>query len=382
VYTNFHSAYTYYHVISWRGIMVKRILSIDGGGIRGVIPARILAELERRLAAKGKTKPLYKHFDMIAGTSTGGIIALGLTTPNAAGSAPVATAADLEKLYVEKGLEIFPQGVVQKARKLVSGVEWPTYAPEPLEKILNGLLGKRKLSEALSRVLVTAYEIEERRAVFLTGAAEGAPQGEPDYYAAQAARATSAAPTYFPPALITPMPPASTKAEDAELALVDGGMFANDPGLGAYTEAIKLQQAGLWDPTERIDIVSIGTGLSTRAIPYQKAKRWGAIDWISPGDDVPLVSILMHGQQSTTSYQLNTLLNPPAVKLSAGVRTVPAGAPDDQRYFRFNIKLDTKRVNDEMDDASATNIKALQSIADQIIKDQSAELDAIVARLS
>lgn len=361
--------------------MVKRILSIDGGGIRGVIPARILAELERRLAKKGNTQPLSEHFDMIAGTSTGGIIALGLTTPNAAGTAPVATAAELEKLYVEKGLDIFPQGVVQKARKILSGLEWPTYSPEPLEKILGHLLGKRKLSEALSRVLVTAYEIEERRAVFMTGAAAGALPGEIDYLAAQVARATSAAPTYFPPALVTPIPPASPKPEDAELALVDGGVFANDPALGAYTEAIKLQRAGLWSAESRIEIISIGTGLSTRAIPYQKAKRWGAIDWISPGDDVPIVSILTHGQQSTTSYQLNTLLNPPRIKLADGVRTVPAGDPADQRYFRFNIKLDPKRVNDEMDDADAKNIKALAEIADQVIKDQSAELDMIVSRL-
>lgn len=362
--------------------MTRRILSIDGGGIRGVIPARILAEMERRLAAAGKSGPLCAHFDMIAGTSTGGIIALGLTIPNAVRTAPVASAADLEALYAEKGLEIFPKSIFQSARKILSGLEWPTYSPQPLEKILGNLLGKRKLSNALCRVLVTAYDIEGRRAVFMTGAAGGALPGETDFLAAEAARATSAAPTYFPPALITPLPPASPKPEDAELALVDGGVFANDPALGAYTEAIKLQRAGLWPADDRVEIVSVGTGLSTRAIPYQKAKNWGAIDWISPRDDVPIVSILSHGQQSTTSYQLNTLLNPPEIKLENGIRTRPAGDPAEQRYFRFNLKLDQKRVNDEMDDAGKDNIAALKSVADQIIHDQSAELDAIVARLA
>lgn len=358
--------------------MVKRILSIDGGGIRGVIPARVLAELERRLAKKGNKQPLYKHFDLIAGTSTGGIIALGLTTPNAAGSAPVATAADLEKLYVEKGDHIFPQGFFQKAHNVIAALESPAYSPAGLEGILKDMLHERKLSEAFTRVLITAYDIGNRQAVFMIGKGKD----ERDFLAREVARATSAGPTYFAPALITPLPPKSPDPKDDRLALVDGGIFANDPTLAAYTEAIKLQRSGAWPGSEPIEIISIGTGLSARGIAYQKAKNWGAIGWVSPSEDVPIVSILMHGQQSTISYQINTMLNPPDVELVDGIHTVPGAKLADQLYFRFNVKLDSNTVNDELDDASETNIAALRAVADQIIHDQSAELDAIVSRLS
>lgn len=362
--------------------MVKRILSIDGGGIRGVIPARILAELERRLAKKGNREPLYKHFDLIAGTSTGGIIALGLTIPNKAGSAPVATAADLEKLYVEKGLDIFPRGIWQSLRDQASKVIWPTYSPKPLERILAGLLGERRLSQSLGRVMVTAYDLSNRRAVFLNGAKGQMPADEMDYLAREAARATSAAPTYLPPAEIHPIPASGSNAKDNKSqAMIDGGVFANDPALAAYTEAIKLQCKGIWADQEDIEIISIGTGLSTRSYSLKQSESWGKFGWINPGNDVPIVSVLMHGQQSTISYQMNAILNRTAdVSLPDGVHTKPGDGPGKQVYFRFNAKLSDDI--DELDDARPATIKALQSIADQIIKDQSAELDVIVSRLT
>ena len=95
-----------------------RILSIDGGGIRGLIPALILEELEKRLRAKGKTEPLHSYFDLIAGTSTGGIIAAGLTAPHPHDvSRPAATPADLVALYRDHGGEIFRNDVFTRMRR-------------------------------------------------------------------------------------------------------------------------------------------------------------------------------------------------------------------------------------------------------------------------
>lgn len=360
--------------------MVKRILSIDGGGIRGVIPARVLGELERRLAKKGKTKPLYTCFDLIAGTSTGGIIALGLTTPNKAGTAPVATASELEKLYVEKGIEIFPRGLWQSLRSKASRVAWPTYSPKPLEGILADLLGDQRLSQSLGRVMVTAYDLNNRRAVFLNGAPGQMLDDEADYLAREAARATSAAPTYLPPAEIHPITAKGNSQKDKSLPMVDGGVFANDPALAAYTEAIKLQCKGIWPEGDSVEIISIGTGLSTRSYSLKQSENWGKFGWINPSNDSPIISVLMHGQQSTISYQLNSILNRTAdVTLPDGVHTKPGDDPGKQVYFRFNAKLSDDI--DEMDDARPATIAALRAVADRIIKDQSAELDAIVARL-
>ena len=95
-----------------------RVLSIDGGGIRGLVPALVLEELERRLRAKGKTKPLYAYFDLIAGTSTGGILAAGLTSPHPQDmSRPAATPADLVALYRDQGGDIFDCGFFRSVRK-------------------------------------------------------------------------------------------------------------------------------------------------------------------------------------------------------------------------------------------------------------------------
>ncbi len=97
-----------------------RILSIDGGGIRGLIPALVLLELENRLGAAGKDRQLYKHFDLIAGTSTGGIIAAGLTAPNPANKTQAAMdAAGIVSLYRDEGDEIFSRDRFRRIRESI-----------------------------------------------------------------------------------------------------------------------------------------------------------------------------------------------------------------------------------------------------------------------
>ncbi|OJF93894.1 patatin-like phospholipase family protein [Pararhizobium antarcticum] len=346
------------------------ILSIDGGGIRGLIPAIVLAALEKRLDGR----PLHTCFDMIAGTSTGGIIAAGLTCPHKDDpTKPACTTADLVSLYRNEGAEIFSR-TIWSGLLNIGGWNDQRYDAGPLEEKLLRILGRKaRLSDCLdgTTVLMTAYEIEARCAVFLTNAdAENA-----NYLYWQAARATSAAPTYFEPARVDNPSHARNKLPKI-LSLIDGGVFANDPVLAAYVEARKK---GWEKDGDTIVILSLGTGSQNRPYSYQEVKDWGAVGWINPARGAPIISILMQGQASTAAYQANKLLNenPPSMKtLSTAVSTDNAASLN---YFRIDGILEDG--NDNLDDASAKNIGKLEAIAYGFIKANRLALDAVAARI-
>ncbi len=334
-----------------------RILSIDGGGIRGLIPALILEELENRLGDAGKDRQLYKHFDLIAGTSTGGIIAAGLAAPKSPTNKTRAAmdSAGLAKLYREDGPKMFSRNVFRRFREgLVDprSIIQEKYDADNLEKLLKKYLGKKTLvSQALTNVLITAYDIELRQTVVIKRRRPSSGTLRDDYLFWEAARATSAAPTYFEPARVT------EQESDSIRTLIDGGVFANDPAMCAYVEGLGMKSV------EDVMLVSLGTGYQTRAFEFEDAKNWGPINWINPSNGVPILSILMHGQANSTAYQLDQLLN----------------TRDKKNYYRFDKRLTLG--NDEMDDASETNLNALALVAREIVNENDEELSAIVDRL-
>ncbi len=311
---------------------MKTVLSIDGGGIRGVIPAVILRKLEEALAARGLPTALERHFDLICGTSTGGIIAAGLTTPHPAGGDRSAlNATDLVALYKEDGARIFTSSWW---RRMTSLFRDAAYDPTTLEAMLQERLGEARLADARTGVAMTAYDIDDRRAVFMTNT-----PGDPeDYPVWAAARATSAAPTYFPPAQVR----LRRNGEPATRTLVDGGVFVNDPVFSAFVEARKHGFAAA-----DVHIVSIGTGYETRPYPYEETRHWGLIDWLKPSNATPILSIMMHGQASSAAYLADKLLN------------ADAEAP---RYARLDMKL-VAPAKDELDDTSPENLDALEDLA-------------------
>jgi len=332
----------------------KLILSVDGGGIRGVIPAIVLAELERRLAKQGKTKPLCSYFDLMAGTSTGGIIVAGLSCPKGSSkTTPACDAADLIELYEKEGRDIFDKGLFARLRSLTNpaGIFEERYDAAPLESKLRKRLDNRRVSEALTIVVMTAYDIYNRKAVFITNGKNRDGKPSDDYLFWEAARATSAAPTYFEPAYVFN----STKQQNE--ALVDGGVFANDPSLAAVIEAKKLGWA-----EEDLVILSLGTGNNVRHISYAEARNWGALSWINPARGSPIISIFMDGQSSTVSYQMESLFG----GTGAG-------------YYRITGNLE--HGSDDMDDASPKNLRLLRKDAERIIQENSAKLDKVVARI-
>ncbi|MGH6915261.1 MAG: patatin-like phospholipase family protein, partial [Geminicoccales bacterium] len=269
-----------------------RVLSIDGGGIRGLIPALVLEELERRLNAKGKTRPLHAYFDLIAGTSTGGILAAGLTAPHPQDPGrPAASPHDLVKLYRDEGGEIFQTGTFTSIRRCfgnvfagnLAGAVEEKYDHAPLEAKIRRTLGERRISEALTGLLITAYDITARATVVMKQrplCPGEAPHD--DFFFWEAARATSAAPTYFEPARVTNL--TSGKA----MTLVDGGVYANNPSVCAFVEGLKMGATA-----QSMILVALGTGYQNRPYSYYETRNWGPINWINPALGAPIISILM-----------------------------------------------------------------------------------------
>lgn len=216
-----------------RRTKLRRILTIDGGGIRGTFPAAFLANLER-----GLKQPIAQYFDLIAGTSTGGIIAIGLALG--------LSATSILKLYEEKGSEIFPQANNWLNRKLRTG-KWlfwgPKYDVKPLEKALTEVFGNRLFGEAQTRLMIPAWH-STTQSVYIFKTAHH-PRLKTDYFerAVDAAMATAAAPTYFRQHITA-----------NDVGLVDGGVWANNPTGIAVVEAV----ATLGWPVEQLKVLSIG----------------------------------------------------------------------------------------------------------------------------
>jgi uncharacterized protein len=202
----------------------SKVLSIDGGGIRGIIPAMVLGEIEDRTG-----KPASELFDLIAGTSTGGILALGLAKPTVGSNKPQYKAEELAELYEKEGGRIFSRSVWHRTRALGSTLE-EKYPSEGIEGVLDEYFGETRLQDALTNVLVAAYEIE-RRIPWFFRSERAKERIDYDFPMKQVARATSAAPTYFEPVKI------GAEGSSDYYALIDGGVFANNPALCAYVEA-------------------------------------------------------------------------------------------------------------------------------------------------
>ncbi len=321
-----------------------KVLSIDGGGIKGLIPAMLLAEIEKRT-----NKPISSLFHLIAGTSTGGILALGLTRPRpGAPKTPAYTAADGVELYKTEGPKIFSRSIWHKIHSIGNLTE-EKYPADGIEEVLDQYFGETRLKDALTDVIVTAYEIEQRFPFFFKSRYARDP-AKPDYDfpMKQVARATSAAPTYFEPLKI------ETTDRSDYYALIDGGVYANNPAMCAFAEARSTHP-----DADDFLIVSLGTGELTRRLPYDDVKGWGLIHWAQP-----VLSVVFDGISDTVDYQLKQLLPD-----RAGAR----------RYYRFQTRLD--EGSDDMDDASRTNLRVLQLLAKELIDKNSQTLDALCAQL-
>lgn len=318
-----------------------RVLSIDGGGIRGIIPGMVLAEIERLTGRR-----IAELFDIIAGTSTGGILALGLTRPGPDG-APAYRAEDLIDLYESEGHRIFSRSRWHRIRSLGNLIE-EKYPASGIETVLDQYFGTTRLKDALADVVITSYEIERRIAWFFRSR-RARLRPDYDFPMKQVARATSAAPTYFEPVRI------ASHDADEDYALIDGGVFANNPALCGYVEA----RATYPQETDFL-VVSLGTGELTRRLPYDKVKGWGLASWAHP-----ILSVVFDGINDTIDFQLRQLLG--------------AGTDGQQRYYRLQTQLEPDI--DDMDRTDRSHLQSLRRLGESLVRDSAAALNSLCQQL-
>jgi predicted acylesterase/phospholipase RssA len=305
----------------------RTILSIDGGGIRGVIPALVLAAIE-----DGTEHRIHELFDVIAGTSTGGILALGLTLPR--GEQARYTAAELAALYREQGKEIFPGEFLGKMRQFFG----PKYPERGRRAVLEGRFGDARLQSALTEVFVTSYDIAGQQPFFFRREDARKWPGR-DFRMSDAALATSAAPTYFPPVKL------HEPEARRDLVLVDGGVFANNPSMCGYVDRV----AGNAEDGDTL-IVSLGTGEpQPRPIAYGRARHWGLIGWARR-----LIDVIFAGVTETTEYELDQIL--------------PKG-----KHERYQPKL--PKADEALD--APKHVEALERIARTMIRDRESDIAAL-----
>lgn len=317
-----------------------RILSIDGGGMRGIVPAVLLEALEARVK-----KPLSEVFDLIAGTSTGGIIALALSKPDQSGR-PQYSPAAICNLYRQEGKRIFNRPVAHIVATL-GGLTGPKYPADGIDQVLREYLGEVRLSKALTRVMVTSYDTAASTPYFFKSfrpklegyeSSHGDATSPDDHLMRLAARATSAAPTFFPPLAL-----ASIDRTEPERALIDGGVFADNPSMCALAEAVRRF------PDRKYLLVSLGTGSDQEQLLYGEVRRFGLACWA-----VPILKVVFDGVSDATDYELSQILGP-------------------SNYFRF--QCDSHGL--QMDDASDEAIKRLLQYANDLVKESVADLDRL-----
>ena len=328
-----------------------RILSIDGGGIRGLIPARILVSLERKLQhASGRPEArIADYFDLVAGTSTGGLITCLLLTPGVDGHTPAFSAQEIVDLYLDHGAEIFSASLGTRLRSL-GGLRDERYDAQGLEALIDARVGPLRLSQLIRPCLITAYDVTRRRTKFFTQHDAGAE--DKDYSINVVARATSAAPTYFEamPGDNSPTP----------YAYIDGGLFANNPTMCAYVEAYR-KLAG--KPTaENMTILSLGTGQIKKSYAYHDVKDWGMVQWIRP-----LIDIMMAGVSETVDYQMQQLF---------------AAHERSDNYLRLQPVIPfTDPALAELDNVTPENMERLLALGVQLADKYETQLDALVESL-
>ena len=238
--------------LPWPAGRLFRILSIDGGGIRGVFPAAYLAELETRFLGG---QSIARHFDMVAGTSTGGIIALAL--------AHGMTAQEALCIYTERGTHIFPpRSGLGWLRQRVRWLSAPKHDQEKLKQELLRVFQDKVLDAATIRLVIPSFEGRHGEPFIYKTPHHPDYQKDRHQRFAHVALHTTAAPTYF------------EGVDNDGLIMIDGGIWANNPVMNALVDALACYDV----PRENIRILSLGTGESTFTID-EKARTGGLKEW-------------------------------------------------------------------------------------------------------
>jgi patatin-like phospholipase/acyl hydrolase len=337
-----------------------KILSIDGGGIRGIFPAVYLAEIEAELKADGKTNwQIYQNFDLLCGTSTGGILAIALSLG--------IPASDIVNLYYNNASKIFGN-----KKRFINQLRHSSHKRDELEKLIkekfeaanNGV--EPRFNDCKIPTCVTTYDLHDGAPSVLKSNYHTAFVRDYHIPAYKVALATSAAPTYFDPysTIYTDM----NNVEKPFHNKVDGGVFCNNPTLTAIIEA----QEALGAKLEDLAVLSIGTGTQkfcdagilpdrswykklfrwiTKQGNHSTRKNWGLLYWMTNNGKKPLIELFMQGQSQQTENLISLL--------QKGI----GGIQQERFYYqRINTALDSS-CHIEMDEFDSEKLNRLKEKA-------------------
>ncbi|XP_038716531.1 patatin-like protein 2 [Tripterygium wilfordii] len=338
------------------------ILSIDGGGIRGIIPAVILAFLEDELQKlDGEDARLADYFDVISGTSTGGLVTAMLTTPDPVKkNRPLFAAKEIKKFYLDNSAKIFPQTGVPFGwvGKLFKALRGPKYNGEELHKILKEKLGETKLSQTLTNIVIPTFDIKRLQpTIFSSYKVKNNKKPLKDALLSDICIATSAAPTYLPAHWFKTE---DSDAGEREFNLVDGGVAANNPTLVAINEVIEDITNGDDAELRHIDysrflVLSLGTGKAKEGGKHdaKEAAGWGVFSWLTAGNSTPLINFFTESSSDLVDYHLYTLFQ--------------ANKQKNKHYFRIQ-DYSLERDEASVDISTKKNLEALVQIGEKLLK--------------
>ncbi len=374
--------------------MPFRILSLDGGGVRGIVAAKMLAKIEKQI-----NQPLNEYFDLIVGTSTGSIVAAAIATGR--------SSEEIVEFFQNKSSIIFPYQSLFSLKRipliLKYGISAPKYSDRGLIQVLRGALGETRLFDigTSPRLLVVSYDTIERNPIIFKSWRPDKAYGNVPLW--EVCVSSASAPTYFPAhkldkRVIGNVKDASINTiffsnnestvdavyENAEIRItdgrgsgqtriiknyigairkatvspawdripdksstysiktiysaIDGGVAANNPSSCGVAEALRFGYS-----SKEIAVLSIGTGDRTRIIPFQEAQSWGLIQWARP-----IVSVLFDASSDIYEYISKQIVNDRLLRLQ----------------FNLDKYLTGKPLSDDLDDASEENINNLLEAAD------------------
>lgn len=311
-----------------------RILSLDGGGLRGLTQLLILRRIEELTG-----KRIYELFDLIVGTSTGGILACGLTA--AKNGKPVLTIDKLIDLYYKDGWKIFPRqdSLFKKAWrkvKIFTGSKWDRSG---LEGQLKEYFGDIRLSETIKPIIVTSYDVENNEIIMFKSRRCG--EWNYDLKLTDVSLATSAAPSYFEPYQLNWL--------GVDRVLIDGGVYINNPSMAAVAEVLRYKY-GIEDiKIEDIELLSLGTGIFSEKIKEESA-GWGIVKWAKN-----ITRVMMQSTSKSTEYECEQM--------------------PFHKYLRLQFTIEEKEYM-EMDDSRKTTLNQLVSyVNNQVLNRRMSEIE-------
>ncbi|KAK2660371.1 hypothetical protein Ddye_006904 [Dipteronia dyeriana] len=337
------------------------VLSIDGGGIRGIIPATILAFLESELQKlDGEKARLADYFDVISGTSTGGLVTAMLTTPNEQ-NRPLFAAKDIKDFYLEHCPQIFPQHNTFNYlpfSTVFKSLAGPKYDGKYLHSLVKEKLGGVRLHQTLTNVVIPTFDIKRLQPIIFSSY-DVKKNPSKDALLSDISIATSAAPTYLPAHNFETKDITTGKMRTFDL--IDGGVAANNPTLVALSEVTKEITGGSPDffpikPTDygRFLVISLGTGSPKKEEKYDalKSGKWGLLGWLTAESSTPLIDVFMESSSDMIDFHISTVFQ---------------ALHSEENYLR--IQDDTLIGNESsVDIATKENLDSLVRVGENLLK--------------